>query len=170
MDKIFLNGQQISAESFCISFLDGELHIDFNPTEVMQPAKSCASLPLNFQTKDLFLTSLLSALQAPANLSGYPYLKRALDLGIDNPDIYTAITKTLYPVLSREFGDVGTSKIERSLHGVIVPMLDHCDPAVLKWFFGSARQTLEEKRNNAYVLSLMVTKIQLILAEQPLGS
>lgn len=170
MGKIFLNGQQISAESFCISFLDGELHIDFNPTEVMQPAKSCASLPLNFQTKDLFLTSLLSALQAPANLSGYPYLKRALDLGIDNPDIYTAITKTLYPVLSREFGDVGTSKIERSLHGVIVPMLDHCDPAVLKWFFGSASQTLSEKRNNAYVLSLMATRIQLLLAEHPLGT
>lgn len=170
MDKIFLNGQQISAESFCISFLDGELHIDFEPSTIMPAAKRNCSLQLNFQSKDLFLTSLLSTLQAPANLSGYPYLKRALDLGMDNLDIYASITKMLYPVLSKEFGDVGTSKIERSLHGVIVPMLDHCDPAVLKWFFGSASQTLSEKRNNAYVLSLMVTRIQLLLAEHPLGT
>ena len=89
---------------------------------------------------------------------------------MDNLDIYASITKMLYPVLSKEFGDVGTSKIERSLHGVIVPMLDHCDPAVLKWFFGSASQTLSEKRNNAYVLSLMATRIQLLLAEHPLGT
>lgn len=170
MGKIFLNGQEISAESFCISFLNDELHIDFEPTDIIPTAKSCAGLSLNFQTKDLFLTSLLSMLQAPANRSGYSYLKRALDLGMDNPNIYTSITKTLYPALSKEFGDVRTAKIERSLHGVIVSMLDHCDPAVLNWFFGTARQTLEEKRNNAYVLSLMVTKIQLILAEQPLGS
>lgn len=168
MGKIFLNGQQISAESFCISFLDGELHINFESSTIMPAAKRNGSLQLNFQSKDLFLTSLLSTLQAPANLSGYPYLKRALDLGMDHPDIYASITKTLYPGLSKEFGDVGTSKIERSLHGVIVQMLDSCDPAVLQKFFGSASQTLSDKRNNAYVLSLMVTRIQLILAEHPL--
>lgn len=168
MGKIFLNGQEIPAESFYISFLDGELHISFEPADAVPAARPSAGLPLNFRTKDLFLTSLLSALQAPANLSGYPYLKRALDLGMDNPEIYTSITKTLYPALSREFGDVGTSKIERSLHGVIVSMLDNCDPAVLQKFFGSASQTLADKRNNAYVLSLMTTRIRLLLAGRPL--
>lgn len=167
MGKLILNGKEIVFEK-CSIIYDKEMRIIVDSTNISYSEPESLLQKLSFQNQDLFLMSLLNYFQAPANLNGYQYLRRALELGIEQPNIFTSITKTLYPTLAKEFGGVSTGKIERSIHTVIVAILENEDQTPLKTFFGSAYGSLKGKRNNAYVLSLISTQITLLLSEHPL--
>ena len=178
MNRLVINNEEMSFRTVEVSMQEDAVTIYVQTDENAEktavspvtaaPAPAPVSvLSLNYQNFDLFLTSLLSALNTPAHLSGYQYLRRSIELAMDEPLMFTSISKTLYPRLAEEF-EVGTPRIERSLHGVIMKILKGEAVEEMKEFFGNEYSTLSARRNNAYVISLFVTQIKLLLAGHPL--
>lgn len=161
-----MNGSCVPVESLELTYKNGNISvtIETDGGEIKMPTNSVI---LNYENQELFLTSLLDALQTPANLSGYYYLKRALELGMENPNVFSSITKDVYPTIAHEF-NVTTMSVERGLHSAIVAILNNRNQFFLQELFGSSYKLVQERRNNAFVLSAMVNRIKLFLSGHPL--
>lgn len=170
MINVTLNGAKLAVNFLELNYKNGDLSVAIGTTTNQDRELLSTDLFLNYGSRDLFLTSLLEAFQTPANLSGYQYLKRALELGMDNPNVFSSITKDVYPVIAQEFGGVTTAKVERSLHSVILAIVNNKNQNYLKEFFGPSYETLKTKKHNSFVLSNMVNRIKLILSQHPLDT
>lgn len=179
MKKVIIGDKEITFTRMSVSMQGDDIMVNIKTDDdlntapvahVVVPTPSFdegAILNLNFQDFDLFLTSLLNALHVPAHRCGYQYLRRSIELALTDPQMYISITKNLYPKLAEDF-EVNETRIERNIHGVITEMLDGNAIDEMKAFFGKDYDSLATRRNNAYVLSLFITHIRLILAKHPL--
>lgn len=179
MKKVVIGDKEITFTAMSVSMQgdDVTVHIQTDEDSIVTPATPAtvssaapteeSILNLNFQNLDVFLTSLLNALQVPAHRCGYEYLRRSIELALENPQMYISITKILYPRLADDF-EVNETRIERNIHGVITDMLDGEAIEEMKAFFGKDYEFLATRRSNAYILSLFITHIRLILARHPL--
>ena len=58
------------------------------------------------------IANLFLTVGIPAHIKGYQYLREAVKMVIDNPDLMGRITKELYPGIAHRFGTT-SSKVER---------------------------------------------------------
>ena len=64
------------------------------------------------------ITNIFITVGIPAHIKGYQYLREAIKLAIDNPDIINSITKKLYPAIATKF-QTSASKVERAIRHAI---------------------------------------------------
>lgn len=64
------------------------------------------------------ITILLNSLGLSPNLCGYSYLRRAIEIGIEDPSALAHITKLVYPDLAKEFHTT-VSSVERAIRHAI---------------------------------------------------
>ena len=70
------------------------------------------------QTLDERLGSLFLTIGIPAHIKGYQFLRQAVKMVVDEPDMINRITKELYPGIARHFG-TSASKVERAIRHAI---------------------------------------------------
>ncbi len=64
------------------------------------------------------ITSIFLTIGIPAHIKGYPYLREAVKMSIENIGIVNRITKELYPGIAAKF-DTTSSKVERAIRHAI---------------------------------------------------
>lgn len=64
------------------------------------------------------ITNYLKELGIPASLSGYRYLKYAIDLTIKDVSLVNNITKTMYPTVAEHFNTTAV-RVERAMRTAI---------------------------------------------------
>ena len=64
------------------------------------------------------ISNIFITVGIPAHIKGYQYLREAIKLSIDNPDIINSITKKLYPTIANKF-QTSSSKVERAIRHAI---------------------------------------------------
>lgn len=64
------------------------------------------------------ITNIFITVGIPAHIKGYQYLREAIKLSIENPDIINSITKRLYPAIANKFS-TSASKVERAIRHAI---------------------------------------------------
>ena len=64
------------------------------------------------------IANLFLTVGIPAHIKGYQYLREAVKMVIDNPDLMGRITKELYPGIAHRFGTT-SSKVERAIRHAI---------------------------------------------------
>ena len=64
------------------------------------------------------ITNIFITVGIPAHIKGYQYLREAIKLSIENPDIINSITKKLYPAIANKF-QTSASKVERAIRHAI---------------------------------------------------
>ena len=64
------------------------------------------------------ITSVFLAIGIPAHIKGYPYLREAVKMSINDTTIVNKITKELYPGVAAKFG-TSPSKVERAIRHAI---------------------------------------------------
>lgn len=77
------------------------------------PAPAAKNKALEEKITNIFIT-----VGIPAHIKGYQYLREAIKLAIDNPDIINSITKKLYPAIATKF-QTSASKVERAIRHAI---------------------------------------------------
>lgn len=68
--------------------------------------------------RELYLRKLLKQIGIPSNIKGYYFIKRAIILGWDEPQLRESVTKGLYPRLAEEFNTT-SSRVERAIRHAI---------------------------------------------------
>ena len=107
-----------------------------------------------------YITKIMLEVGVPAHLKGYHYLREAILLSINNPDIINSITKELYPTVAKKFKTT-SSRVERAIrHGIEVAW-DRGNVDVLNSYFGYTIHIGRGKPTNSEFIAMIADKLRL---------
>lgn len=110
------------------------------------------------QTLDEKLSSLFLTIGIPAHIKGYQFLREAVKMVIETPDIINRITKELYPGIGRRFNTTA-SKVERAIRHAIEVAWSRGRIDTLNRAFGCKVASKEDKPTNGEFIAMIADKL-----------
>ncbi len=123
---------------------------------VISPAAGAARV----QTMDERLGSLFLTIGIPAHIKGYQYLRQAVKMVVERPDLMSRITKELYPGIAKHFG-TSASKVERAIRHAIEVAWNRGRIETLNSAFGCRVCTPEDKPTNGEFIAMIADKLSM---------
>ncbi len=121
---------------------------------------SRVSLPGRAPSIDEKLASLFLTIGIPAHIKGYAFLREAVKMVIENPDVINRITKELYPGIGKRF-NTSASKVERAIRHAIEVAWSRGRIDTLNKAFGCRVATKEDKPTNGEFIAMIADKLAL---------
>ncbi len=119
------------------------------------------SVPLRqSQSLDERLSSLFLTIGIPAHIKGYSFLREAVKMVVEQPDIINRITKELYPGIGKRF-DTTASKVERAIRHAIEVAWSRGRIETLNRAFGCKVCTKEDKPTNGEFIAMIADKLSM---------
>ena len=118
-------------------------------------SKSASATPTESQ-----ITEILHTLGIPAHIKGFAYLRCAIGMVIDDPDMINYVTKSLYPSVAKQFG-TATSRVERAIRHAIEVAWDRGDVETLNRYFGYTISRQRGKPTNSEFIAMISDKLRL---------
>ena len=119
------------------------------------------SSPLEFSREiEEKITNIFITVGIPAHIKGYQFLREAIKLAMENPDIINSITKKLYPSIAERF-DTSASKVERAIRHAIEVAWNRGKIENINDIFGLTIYTSNEKPTNGEFIALVADKMLL---------
>lgn len=126
------------------------------------PVASSASKARQIHNRTLEekITNIFITVGIPAHIKGYQFLREAIKMAIDNPDIINSITKKLYPEVAEKF-DTSPSKVERAIRHAIEVAWNRGKIENINSLFGVRVYNHNEKPTNGEFIALVADKMLL---------
>lgn len=124
--------------------------------------KSINILSNNLQ---ISISKMLHELGMPSHIKGYQYIREAISMVYDNPDIVGGITKELYPELATKF-DTTVSRVERSIRHAIEVSWNRGDWDLMEEIFGHSVDIDKAKPTNSEFIVTVADKLRLEYVKQ----
>ena len=106
------------------------------------------------------VTGLIHEIGVPAHIKGYQFLREAIKMVADNPDLINRITKELYPGIAKRF-DTTPSKVERAIRHAIEVAWTRGKIDNINQIFGFNVYGRNEKPTNGEFIALVADKLVL---------
>lgn len=106
------------------------------------------------------VTEIIHQIGIPAHIKGYHYLRTAIMLSVEDPDMINCITKLLYPTVARMY-ETTPSRVERAIRHAIEIAWDRGDVDTLNSYFGYTIHTSRGKPTNSEFVALIADKLRL---------
>ena len=106
------------------------------------------------------LASLFLTIGIPAHIKGYQFLRTAVKMVVDNPDMINRITKELYPSIGKCY-NTSASKVERAIRHAIEVAWSRGRIDTLNKAFGCRVATKEDKPTNGEFIAMLADKLSL---------
>lgn len=106
------------------------------------------------------ITNIFITVGIPAHIKGYQFLREAIKLAMENPDIINSITKKLYPSIAERF-DTSPSKVERAIRHAIEVAWNRGKIENINSIFGLTVYSSNEKPTNGEFIALVADKMLL---------
>ena len=122
-----------------------------------------AALPMSpsrNQSLDERLGSLFLTIGIPAHIKGYQFMRYAVKMVVEQPDVINRITKELYPGIAKHFG-TSASKVERAIRHAIEVAWNRGRIETLNSAFGCKVCTPEDKPTNGEFIAMLADKLSL---------
>lgn len=110
------------------------------------------------RTLDEKLSNIFITVGIPAHIKGYHYLREAVKLTIENPDVINSITKRLYPAVAARFA-TSPSKVERAIRHAIEVAWNKGKIENVNHIFGIKVYNANEKPTNGEFIALVADKL-----------
>jgi two-component system response regulator (stage 0 sporulation protein A) len=104
------------------------------------------------------ITNIFITVGIPAHIKGYQFLREAIKMAIDTPDIINSITKKLYPSIADKF-DTSASKVERAIRHAIEVAWNRGKIENINNLFGIRVYGNNEKPTNGEFIALVADKM-----------
>ena len=111
------------------------------------------------------VTNLLLEIGIPAHIKGYQYIREAILMVYDNPEIVGGITKELYPELATKF-DTTVSRVERAIRHAIEVSWNRGDWDLMEDVFGHSVDIDKAKPTNSEFIVTVADKLRLEFVKQ----
>lgn len=131
-----------------------------SPSAFRAPVSTMLSTPGRVQTIDEKLSSLFLTIGIPAHIKGYQFLREAVKMVVENPDVINRITKELYPGIARRFS-TSASKVERAIRHAIEVAWSRGRIDTLNKAFGCRVATREDKPTNGEFIAMIADKLSM---------
>ncbi len=112
------------------------------------------------QDLNVVITEILHQIGVPAHIKGYQYVREAIRLTVENPEMLNSVTKILYPTVAKSFKST-SSRVERAIRHAIEVAWDRGDVDVLNSYFGYTIQSQRGKPTNSEFVAMISDKIRL---------
>ena len=113
--------------------------------------------PRNRQLEEK-ITNIFITVGIPAHIKGYQFLREAIKMAIDNPEIINSITKKLYPSIAERF-ETTASKVERAIRHAIEVAWNRGKIENINALFGIRVYSNNEKPTNGEFIALVADKM-----------
>lgn len=114
----------------------------------------------NANALEMRVTEMLHQIGVPAHIKGYHYLRNAIIMSVENPDIINAVTKQLYPSVAKKFSTT-SSRVERAIRHAIEVAWDRGDIDILNSYFGYTIHNGRGKPTNSEFIAMISDKLRL---------
>ncbi len=112
------------------------------------------------QDLTVIITEILHQIGVPAHIKGYRYVREAIRLTVENPEMLNSVTKILYPTVAKNFKST-SSRVERAIRHGIETAWDRGDVDVLNSYFGYTIQNQRGKPTNSEFIAMIADDIRL---------
>lgn len=112
------------------------------------------------------ISKILHELGMPSHIKGYQYVREAISMIYDNPDMVGGITKELYPELAAKF-DTTVSRVERAIRHAIEVSWNRGDWDLMEDIFGHSVDIDKAKPTNSEFIVTLADKLRLEYIKQP---
>jgi two-component system response regulator (stage 0 sporulation protein A) len=106
------------------------------------------------------IANIFISVGIPAHIKGYPFLREAIKMAVENPDMINAITKRLYPSIAERF-TTSPSKVERAIRHAIEVAWNRGKIENINAIFGINVYSAKEKPTNGEFIALIADKMLL---------
>ena len=109
------------------------------------------------------ISNLLKDLGVPANLLGYKYVRRAIEIVYATPSAIDCVTKVLYPTVAKEF-DTTATRVERAIRHAVEMSWDRGDIDKLNEVFRHSYSTQKGKPTNSEFIATIADYLNAVLS------
>ncbi|MDP4120365.1 MAG: sporulation transcription factor Spo0A [Bacillota bacterium] len=109
---------------------------------------------------EIKVTDILHQIGVPAHIKGYHYLRDAIIMSVEKPEIINAVTKQLYPSVAKKF-ETTSSRVERAIRHAIEVAWDRGDVDILNSYFGYTIHNSRGKPTNSEFIAMISDKLRL---------
>ena len=106
------------------------------------------------------ISEIFMTVGIPAHIKGYQFLREAIKMAIDSPEIINSITKRLYPEVAERFS-TSPSKVERAIRHAIEVAWNKGKIENINSLFGVKIYSANEKPTNGEFIALVADKMLL---------
>lgn len=129
------------------------------PAQATRAAQGGQAQPTTAQTSaEERIANLFLTVGIPAHIKGYQYLREAVRMVMEHPELMGRITKELYPGIARRFGTTA-SKVERAIRHAIEVAWNRGRIDALNEAFGRNVCSLEDKPTNGEFIALVADRL-----------
>ena len=149
------------AEPFNFDVLLGTLD-EFSAESDAPPAAVQPMRPAQRRNRSLDekIANLFISVGIPAHIKGYQFLREAIKITVDDPEIINSITKRLYPSIAAVFNTT-PSKVERAIRHAIEVAWNRGKIENINNIFGMKIYSANEKPTNGEFIALVADKMLL---------
>ena len=104
------------------------------------------------------ITNIFITVGIPAHIKGYYFLREAIKMAIENPEVVNSITKKLYPSIAERFS-TSASKVERAIRHAIEVAWNRGKIENINSVFGVKVYSNNEKPTNGEFIALVADKM-----------
>ncbi len=109
---------------------------------------------------EIVISDIMRQIGVPAHIKGYQYLRQAIMLTVNDPELMHAVTKILYPTVAKQ-NNTTSSRVERAIRHAIEVAWDRGDVDVLSSYFGYTIQNSRGKPTNSEFIAMISDKLRL---------
>lgn len=111
---------------------------------------------------EVMITEIIHQIGVPAHIKGYHYLRNAIMMSVEDPEMINAVTKRLYPSIAKRFKTT-SSRVERAIRHAIEVAWDRGDVDTLNSYFGYTIHSLRGKPTNSKFVAMISDRVRLTL-------
>ena len=115
-------------------------------------------LPVENKQLDEKISNIFISIGIPAHIKGYQFLREAVKLAVEEPEIISSITKKLYPTIAERF-ETSSSKVERGMRHAIEVAWNRGKIENINTIFGLKIYNRNEKPTNGELIALIADKM-----------
>ncbi len=104
------------------------------------------------------ISNIFISIGIPAHIKGYQFLREAVKLAVEEPEIIGSITKKLYPTIAERF-ETSSSKVERGMRHAIEVAWNIGKIENINNIFGLKIYNRNEKPTNGELIALIADKM-----------
>lgn len=118
------------------------------------------NLDLYHNNLQISITKILHELGIPSHIKGYQYIREAISVIYDKPELIGGITKELYPELAGTF-DTTVSRVERAIRHAIEVSWNRGNWDLMEEIFGHSVDIDKAKPTNSEFIVTIADKLRL---------
>lgn len=158
-DGFIMRAMSCGASFFMVKPVSDKRLVDvITDTDLLRQETREIEVESPIKTFESKIANIFMSVGIPAHIKGYQYLREAVRLAVNKPDMMNAITKKLYPEIARKFL-TSPSKVERAIRHAIEVAWNKGKIENINGLFGIKVYTSNDKPTNGELIALIADKM-----------